>query len=93
MRGCDRTPAGLFFNLIAIQIQYLRQIYELLEQGSAGWMRPRLVTLWKIFARKIGSGFSAYEFYSFLNIFITSEMQSRKSTAIFKGFKMILTAC
>jgi len=53
--------------------QYLRQIYELVEQGSAGWIRPKLVTLWKISASKTGSGFSAYEFYSFLNVFITSE--------------------
>jgi hypothetical protein len=42
--------------------QYLRQIYELVEQGSAGWMRPKLVTLWKILASKIGSGFSGRSF-------------------------------
>ncbi|RUR75911.1 glycosyl transferase [Chlorogloeopsis fritschii PCC 6912] len=38
---------------VIVHGQYLRQIYEVVEQGSAGWIRPKLVTLWKILASKI----------------------------------------
>ncbi|MBW4431059.1 MAG: DUF1702 family protein, partial [Pelatocladus maniniholoensis HA4357-MV3] len=54
--AADETVDRILKNLCTNQ--YLRQIYELVEQGSAGWMRPKLVTLWKILASKIGSGFS-----------------------------------
>ncbi|MBW4430265.1 MAG: hypothetical protein KME28_00440, partial [Pelatocladus maniniholoensis HA4357-MV3] len=55
----QNTGLGNQYDLVG---QYLRQIYELVEQGSAGWMRPKLVTLWKILASKIGSGFSGRSF-------------------------------